>query len=85
MHSRETIETWIVQYLARQLDLPGAQVNAQDAFDRLGIDSVAAVELMADLEAWLGTGELDPTLPYDHKTIAALAGHLAELGARRAG
>jgi cyclopropane-fatty-acyl-phospholipid synthase len=52
------------------------EVDVELTFDQLGIDSLAIVELMEELGAWLGGG-LEPTLAWDHPTIARLALHLA--------
>lgn len=70
------IETWLVRALARSLDVDPREIDPQRPFAELGVDSVAAVELSGDLEAFLGT-KVAPTVVWDHPTIRSLARHLA--------
>lgn len=71
------VESWMVAYLADLLDIPADEVDVTEPFDRLGLDSAAAVSFTSDLGKWLGT-ELDPTLMFENETIRAVAGHIAE-------
>ena len=73
--------------LTRLADLAGpalTEVDPTSTFSELGVDSVVAVELMADLETELGR-ELDPTLVFSAETPAQLASVLASgaIGPRR--
>ena len=70
------IQAWCVGYLSRTLELPPARIDPQRELDELGLDSVAAVMLIAELEEWLGL-ELPSGLLFDYPTIAGLAKHLA--------
>jgi acyl carrier protein len=70
------IETWLVRAIARSLRVGPHEIDPARRFVELGIDSVAAVELSGDLEAWLGR-EVAPTVVWDYPTIALLAAHLA--------
>lgn len=73
--SREAIQKWLTEYLAFLLGEPPAAVDITLSFDSHGIDSAAAVSLVADLEEWLGI-ELDPTIVYDYPTVAELTAFL---------
>jgi acyl carrier protein len=69
------IETWIATKLEDALDLEPGEIAVDEPFDRYGLDSSAAVDLISALEDWLGR-ELPANLVYEYPTIAALAGHL---------
>lgn len=66
------IQQWLTEYLAFLLDQKPDAVNVQLTFEGHGIDSAAAVSLVADLEDWLGM-ELDPTIVYDYPNVPELA------------
>jgi len=72
----ERIQLWLVNYLARVLDIPTESIATENTFESFGLDSAAAVGLTGDLGRWLGR-KLDPTLAYDYPTIDAVAEHLA--------
>ncbi|MGH9361763.1 MAG: beta-ketoacyl synthase N-terminal-like domain-containing protein, partial [Thermoanaerobaculia bacterium] len=74
--SAETLSAWLVERLAAELHLDTRQIDIQAPFAQLGLDSARLVGLSGELEARLGR-RLDPTLLYEHPTIAALARHLA--------
>jgi acyl carrier protein len=71
------IETWLIAYIARSLEVEANELDPTVPFDRYGLASAAAYEMMGDLETWLGI-PFDPTLPYDYPTIRSLSAHLAE-------
>lgn len=73
------IEDWLVPRLAGALGVPAAEIDAKAPLSRYGLGSVEAVVLVGDLEEWLGV-PLEPTLLWDHPTIAGLAVHLAQDG-----
>jgi acyl carrier protein len=73
--SRPEIERWLTEYLAFLLDEKPEAVDVELSFDSHGIDSAAAVSLVADLEDWLGL-ELDPTIVYDYPNVSELAAYL---------
>lgn len=62
-----------------ELDAPET-INAHAGFFEMGMGSIQAVELVAQLKAQLGRADLAETLPFDYPTIAALA---RELGGDR--
>jgi acyl carrier protein len=73
----EAIQSWLVAHLAKIIEVSPAEINIQTPFDRYGLDSVAVVTLIGDLEEWLGR-ELPATLAWDHPNIEELARYLAE-------
>lgn len=74
------IEQWLQMQVGRSAGVPAGDVELAAPFSHYALDSVATVELTADLEDWLGL-RLPPTLLWDYPTIAALARHLHELKA----
>jgi len=75
--SAAAIQTWLIEYLARRLNLEQGEIDVTIPFERYGLSSADAFELMGDLQGWLET-EFDPTLPYDFPTIAGLSKRLAD-------
>ncbi|MFB6669701.1 amino acid adenylation domain-containing protein [Streptomyces parvus] len=61
--------------LASALRLPAADVPDDEAFLALGLDSLAAVDLVRQLERELGRS-LPATLFFEYRTVAELAAHL---------
>jgi acyl carrier protein len=72
------IREWIVARLARELSVKASDIDVDAPFSRAGLDSVAAVHLVSDLEEWLRV-ELSPTLPYEYPTATALARYLSTI------
>jgi acyl carrier protein len=70
------IEQWLIEHIAglRQLELH--QIDVRRPFVEYGLDSLAAMILMGDLEEWLGR-ELSPTLAWNYPSIETLARNLA--------
>ncbi|TYR40857.1 SDR family NAD(P)-dependent oxidoreductase, partial [Streptomyces parvus] len=62
--------------LASALRLPAADVPDDEPFLTLGLDSLAAVDLVRQLERELGRS-LPATLFFEYRTVAELAAHLA--------
>jgi acyl carrier protein len=76
MRSEAEIRDWCVAELAKMLERPAAEIDAEAPLPRLGLDSATATWFIVALEEWLGV-ELDPELIFEHDTIAALARHVA--------
>lgn len=72
---REEIQRWLTDYLAALLGEPSKAVDIGLSFESHGLDSAAAVSLVADLEDWTGL-ELDPTIVYDYPTVGELTDFL---------
>lgn len=70
------IQTWLISYIAKNLEIESQQIEIDVPFKRYGLDSSATVMITADLSDWLGQ-KLEPTLAYKYPTIEALSKYLA--------
>ena len=70
-HSVPGIEGWLVSRLSQRLGIPAGALDVQQPLTRYGLDSIVALELVADLEDWFGCA-LPLTLAWDCPTIAAI-------------
>ncbi len=77
-----SIEDWLVPRVAVALGVPATQIDARAPLSGYGLGSIEALALVGDLEDWLGLS-LEPTLLWDHPTLAGLAAHLAQADERR--
>ena len=75
--SPQEIQDWLVARISTVTGIPADEIHAADSVRRYGLDSVAVVSMIADLETWLGVRFRENPLD-DHPTIAALAEYLAE-------
>lgn len=73
----EAIQVWLVSQIAERLKVHPSRIDVREPLAHYGMDSVQAVSIAGDLEAWLGR-RLPPTLAYDYPTIHALAQYLAD-------
>jgi acyl transferase domain-containing protein/NADPH:quinone reductase-like Zn-dependent oxidoreductase/acyl carrier protein len=76
----DEIQDWLISILSDQLGVESSNIEINEAFASLGIDSLQAVSICGDLEVWLGL-QLPPTLLWDYPTIQILSQHLADPGA----
>ena len=79
----QSIAAWLKRYLADLLELEIDKIDEEATFDHYGLDSLASVGMIADLEAWLRY-ELDAAAPNDFPSISSLARELATDGKVRA-
>jgi len=77
--SAEAIQSWILDWLAREMQIPAQDLDPSKSFESFGMSSLLAVTMTGDLEDWLGR-EVDPAIMYDHPTVASLADVLAGQG-----
>ncbi len=77
---RSGIEHWLMTHVAKLAGESKEDIDVDLPFSHYALDSVATVELTADIEDWLEL-RLSPTLVWDYPTIAVLARHLADLKA----
>jgi len=74
------IERWLAEQIGQRLGLSPAAVDREMPLDEYGLSSLDAVGLTGELEAHFGC-RIAPTALWDHRTIAALAMHVASLAA----
>jgi thioesterase domain-containing protein/acyl carrier protein len=79
--SADDIRHWIINELARSLNIHPNHIDPAAPLDSLGIDSLAAIGMTGGLAAWLDR-DLPATLIWDHPTINAIAEALADLDAK---
>lgn len=72
-----TIQDWLITRLAQRLGIATVEIDIQQPFSFYGLDSMDAVELVGDLEAWLGRS-LSPTILWDYSSIQTLADYLGQ-------
>jgi acyl carrier protein len=77
--TRPAIQAWMVNRLAKQLEVDPAEIDVREPFQSYGLGSRTALSISGELERWLRR-RLSPTLLWDYPTIEQLAGHLAEGG-----
>ena len=74
--SETEIREWCIAYLAKSLKRPPDKIDPNAKFSRLGLDSASSVNLLMDLEEYLGA-ELSSDLVFEYPTIAQLARQIA--------
>lgn len=74
--SERAVRRWMTARIAVLLRLPPSAVHADAVLQELGLSSVQAVELAADLETWSGR-TIPATLVYECPTVRDAARHVA--------
>ncbi|WP_405668154.1 SDR family NAD(P)-dependent oxidoreductase [Streptomyces sp. NBC_01166] len=67
---------YLVDFLATELRVPAERIDADDALEHYGIDSILAMNLTNRLERVFGS--LSKTLFYEHQSISALSGYFVD-------
>lgn len=70
------LEQAMLRFIGGRRRCPPAELSPELPFNELGIDSLDAMTLAAELEETLGR-QVDPGLLFEHPTPRALARHLA--------
>jgi myxalamid-type polyketide synthase MxaB len=70
------IQDWLIEQIARRVGVSQSAIAVDQPFVSFGISSLQAVNLTAELGAWLGR-PLEPALAWNYPTIRALSRHLA--------
>lgn len=71
------IQQWLTAWLAHRLRRPAADFSHETRFQAFGIDSMAGVELAAELQNWLGI-DVPSTLVWDYPTVGEVARYLGQ-------
>jgi acyl carrier protein len=75
-HTTRAIERWVIDRVAFYLDCTADDVDPAVPLAETGIDSASAVGLCGDVEDHWRI-DVDPTLVFDHPTIAEIAAFIA--------
>ena len=73
---RREIQGWLMGRIASQLGVKARDLDPSAPFTQHGLDSLQAVELMGDLEDYLGL-QVPTSAIWDHPSVVALANHFA--------
>lgn len=73
--TREEISTWLVNWIANELDMDKCEIQTTRSLLEYSLSSVTATILVGDLEDWLDL-RLPPTLVWDYPSIDAMTEHL---------
>lgn len=68
----EEVQRWLLQTVAKTLEVPAFEIDVDTSLEKYGMDSLAAVHIVLELEKHLGR-TLPQNLAYQHRTISALA------------
>ncbi|MGC5010221.1 acyl carrier protein [Streptosporangium sp. DT93] len=71
----EAVRGWLTARVASYVARPPEEIDPLVPIARYGMDSVYSLGLCGDIEAEYGL-EVEPTLTWEHPTVAAIAGHL---------
>lgn len=73
--SQSNIQKWLLHKVAQCFKVSVDAVSIDEPIDKLGMDSMIAVQLSSDIGSWLNM-EISQTLLYDYPTIKSLASYL---------
>jgi acyl carrier protein len=73
--SQESLQAWLVERIAIQLQRPPSTVRHDVSFADYGLDSVSAITLCSEVEEQFGV-VIEPEDMWDHPTIEALGAAL---------
>ncbi|PCI41084.1 MAG: hypothetical protein COB51_14325, partial [Moraxellaceae bacterium] len=71
------LSDWLIQTLAEKLQLPLHIIDPKEPFASYGLTSFIGIQLIHELEQWLGVDELSPTLLWDYPSIFRLSAYLS--------
>jgi acyl carrier protein len=75
--SRSEIVAWLIDWIAKEMEMPTAEIDTGHSLLDYSMSSVTATILVGDLEDWLDL-TLSPTLVWDYTSIDAMTDHLLE-------
>ncbi len=74
-NTQEGIETWLIARLCQYLKVSPDELDPDEMFSALGMDSSVAMSVTGELEEWLDI-EIEPNLFWEYPSIASLAKYL---------
>ncbi|MEU4732530.1 acyl carrier protein [Streptomyces sp. NPDC023588] len=74
----QSIVDWLLEKVAFYLEVPVTGIEPTGKLVEYGLDSVYALALVGDIEDEYEI-EVEPTLAWDHPTVAAIAGLVRDL------
>lgn len=72
MESLVDIQSLICEVIAKELTISASEINANDSFYDLGLDSVNSIFLLSEMEHKLSI-DIDPMSVYDNPTVESFA------------
>jgi len=75
--TKDEIRSRLVDMVARALESPPEKIRSDILLSKLGVDSMAVVDISTQLETWLRI-EIEPTIVWDYPTIDAISSYLEE-------
>ncbi len=78
MKSHDKIKAWISTELAEILECNIEDINPEQEFSSLGIDSLVAFSMTGELSEWIGE-DLSATLLWEYPTISSLSQKISEM------
>ncbi|WP_084336613.1 acyl carrier protein [Actinomadura oligospora] len=78
--SADRLRTWLAARVAYYLERAVDEIDHEAPLTSYGLDSVYAFSICGDIEDAFHLA-VDPTLVWDHDSVAALAAHLAGVAA----
>jgi acyl carrier protein len=76
---RSELENWFLSEIAAQTERPVSEIDPEQPFAALGLDSTVIISLTGEMEDKWGL-ELDPTLVFEYPSISRLLSYLEAEG-----
>jgi len=77
--SRSELETWFLSEIAAHSERPISELDPEQPFAALGLDSTVIISLTGEMEDKWGV-ELDPTLVFEYPSVSRLLSYLEAEG-----
>ena len=78
------IQTWFQDHIATLIGVSADEIPPDTDFDSFGIDSVQGVDMLAELESWLGVpDELPVDIIFEADSLAGASEDIARFVAAR--
>lgn len=74
----EDIQRWLAEQLGPRIGLDPDAIDRDRPLDEYGVSSLEAVSMTGEIEARFGC-RIEPTALWDHRTLGALAAHVASV------